>query len=325
MIGVRTSSRLHFGLLNAGEETETSRRFGGVGLMIDRPGWCVWVAPASSWSAAGPSAERALSFAERFARATRQESGDIDLSPHRIVVERSAPAHAGLGSGTQLGLAVARALAASWGHECDLFTLARRVGRGLRSAVGAHGFERGGLLVECGKASGDGLAPLAARMSFPEAWRLVLALPDTEGQAAGLHGPREREAFAELAGRPDARRRTEVLCRLVLLGLLPALAERDLDAFGDALHEFNVRAGEAFAPVQGGTYAGPRVTELVSFLRGQGVRGAGQSSWGPTVFGVVADEEEGDRLAAGLRGRFALPDAAVWVTSACNHGVIREG
>jgi predicted sugar kinase len=83
----------------------------------------------------------------------------------------------------------------------------------------------------------------------------------------------------------------------VLLKLLPALAESDLPAFGSALAEYNARSGELFRSVQGGTYAGPAVTALVEWLRGQGVRGAGQSSWGPTVFAVVADADEAAALA----------------------------
>jgi predicted sugar kinase len=107
---------------------------------------------------------------------------------------------------------------------------------------------------------------------------------------------------------------------LVLLGILPALVEGDANAFGEALYEFNVKVGEAFAPVQGGIYAGPRIAERIAFVRGQAVRGVGQSSWGPTVFAVVADAERALELAAQLRQRFVLSEAAVLVTQACNHG-----
>ena len=152
----------------------------------------------------------------------------------------------------------------------DIEDLAKRVGRGLRSALGVHGFARGGFLVESGKRDGDGLAPLAARASFPPEWRVVLAVPR---EPPGLHGPGEAEAFARLTAHARDSASTDALCRLVLLGMLPALAEADLAAFGEALYDFNARVGEAFAPVQGGVYAGPRVAECVEFLRGEGVRG----------------------------------------------------
>jgi len=304
--------------------TNLGRRFGGVGMMIERPGLRVQVRAAASWSATGPLAERALRFGRRFAQWTQQEEGDCELPPRHLLIENAAPEHAGLGTGTQLGLAVARALAVSWSLECDVTTLARRVGRGLRSALGAHGFEQGGLLVESGKNSAERLAPLVARLSFPEPWRVVLVLPAGDESKSSLHGAREVEAFAQLAARPAAPDRTDILCRLVLLGLLPALVERDLDAFGEALYEFNVRVGEAFAPVQGGVYASARVAELTAFLRGEGVHGVGQSSWGPTVFAVVADDDHASRLAARLRKHFALEETAVLVTPACNHGALLE-
>jgi predicted sugar kinase len=66
------------------------------------------------------------------------------------------------------------------------------------------------------------------------------------------------------------------------------------------------------------------VAEWIAFLRGQGVRGVAQSSWGPTVFAVVADEEQAERLASRLRAYFTLDPANVVVTPACNHGALLE-
>jgi beta-ribofuranosylaminobenzene 5'-phosphate synthase len=161
------------------------------------------------------------------------------------------------------------------------------------------------------------LAPLAIRTSFPSEWRVILVTPR---EAPGLHGAAELEAFAHLSTRPDATARTDALCRLVLLGMLPALAEADLEAFGESLYDFNARAGEAFAGVQGGVYSGPRVAECVEFLRDQGVHGAGQSSWGPTVFAVVGDEDRAADLLARLSRRFGSGLAESWATAACNTG-----
>lgn len=326
MLALCAHARLHFGLLNLRkkEPAPMPRRFGGVGLMIERPDLRLHVEPASAWSACGPLAERALSLAQRFAHSVQQEEGIAALPPRRLRIERAMPEHAGLGTGTQLGLAVARALAVSWGLRCDLSTLARRVGRGLRSAVGAHGFEQGGLLVEAGKRGEEGLAPLIARLPFPESWRVVLILPEEQRPDAAWHGEREREAFARLAAQETEIDNTDALCRLLLLGILPAVAEGDAEAFGEALYEFNVRVGEAFAAVQGGTYASPRIAESIAFVRGQGVRGVGQSSWGPTVFAIVADEDWAVALSAQLRQHFSLSEAAVVVTPACNRGASIE-
>ncbi len=325
MIEVRTASRLHFGLFalptdtpsscwpNAlGEEVLPARRFGGVGLMVRAPGLSLRVEPAAAWSAEGPLAERALAFALQFARTIETPA------PQRLVIEGCPPDHVGLGTGTQLGLAVARAVAVTHGLEgLDSTELARRIGRGRRSALGVHGFEYGGLLVEAGKRGNEAVAPLVARMDFPEAWRVVLVLPPW-GQ--GLHGAAERLALEGPQAQRMPLEQTDALCRLVLLGLLPALAERDVQAFGEALYDFNQRVGEAFRPVQGGTYTDARAAEVVAFVRGQGVAGVGQSSWGPTLFAVVADEGRALDLARALRDRFGLDAAQVPVTQAANTG-----
>lgn len=312
MTEVVTGSRLHFGLINPAAAGSGERLFGGAGMMVDRPGFRLRAVPAGEWSAEGPLAGRALSFARRFVE------GVGDVGPQRLVVEAAPPEHAGLGVGTQLGMAVARALASVAGcGNLGAADLARLVGRGLRSGLGVHGFDGGGFLVESGQKTPGTLSPLVARAAVPENWRVVLTLPPG---AAAWHGAREQDAFGRLAvSRPNPGA-VERLCRLVLLGMLPALAEADLDAFGEAVHEYNARAGEAFAAAQGGTYASAAVAELVAFGRHQGVRGVGQSSWGPTVFAVVASQEEAETLAGEVRRQFDLEGKAVVIAAPLNHG-----
>ncbi len=104
--------------------------------------------------------------------------------------------------------------------------------------------------------------------------------------------------------------------------MLPALAEGDEAAFGEALFEFNARAGEPFAAVQGGAYASARVAELIGFLRADGLHGVGQSSWGPTVFAVTPDEDRAAFAVRRLREACGLGEGEVLVTRACNHGAV---
>lgn len=326
MICVRTFSRLHFGLFAlAGPEGEAhdwpdrdgrpalpARRFGGVGLMVERPGLALTVTPAPNWSADGPSAERALAFATRFAQTVRL------AQPFRVHIESSPPEHVGLGTGTQLGLAIACALAETTGRTpWNAALLANLVGRGQRSGLGVHGFEQGGFLVEGGKSRQGDVAPLLCRHLFPDAWRVVLVLP---AGLQGTHGIGETEAFAQLPRHGLAH--TEAQCRLVLLSLLPALLERDLATFGEALYDFNRRSGELFAPWQGGLYAHPRIDTIVRTLRNAGVRGVGQSSWGPAVFALAESEEQALDLCDWLRRKSDVREAEVVVTAAANGGAI---
>jgi beta-ribofuranosylaminobenzene 5'-phosphate synthase len=319
MVRVRTGSRLHFGLLNvpSNETAEAAkagaRHFGGVGMMVATPGVSLVSEMASAWSAEGPLAERALSFARRLAQALPRAS----IPPQHLTIEACAPEHQGLGTGTQLGLAVARAVtvAAGLGHLTPV-ELARLVGRGRRSALGIHGFAHGGLLVEAGKRRPDDISPLVANLPVPESWRVVLVQPPGE---QGLHGAREMHAFAVL-GQANFMSETDmVLSRIVLLQLLPSLVEEDLNAFGEALHEFNLRVGLMFAPAQGGCYSHPRTQEIIALVRQEGARGAGQSSWGPTIFAFVADEERAIALAGKIQSRLGLPSL---VTAPLNTGAL---
>src|SRR5712692_7630926 len=103
MVRVRAPSRLHFGLLGLscpapwpnlfGEKVVPSRQFGGAGLMIDSPGIELIVQPADVWSAQGALGERALAVARRFAQTLPPDM----LQPQRLIIERAAPEHAGLG------------------------------------------------------------------------------------------------------------------------------------------------------------------------------------------------------------------------------------
>lgn len=314
MTRVTTGSRLHFGLFRlppAGPWPSGERFYGGVGLMIERPGVRVAVEPAAEWGATGPLAERALRVARRCAAAQPELS-----RPHQVIVEECPPEHAGLGTGTQLSLAVARALAASCGRaELTLMDVARLTDRGRRSVVGVHGFISGGFLVDAGKQSPEDLAPPAARSDFPADWRLILLRPAKT--ASSWHGRGEDEALAA-AGSTSG----DSLRRLAVDDLLPALVRGDLATFGDVLFEFNARAAEPFRAAQGGTYAS-ETAELVEWLRVRGVRGAGQSSWGPTAFGVVGDAVDAESVASAARSQWG-DTVTVVITRGRNIGASRE-
>ena len=288
MTRIEAAARLHFGLLSvpAPGAENPSRQYGGVGLMIDSPKVVLHASIAKEWSGAGPDAPRALAFAQTFMATLPVD----EQAPVSLEIEQCPDPHAGLGSGTALALAVATAIALETGHGAwQAVELANRVGRGERSAIGVHGFQHGGLIVEAGKTSAERIGALVGSYEFPSEWRIVLGRPLID---ADWHGSRERQAFACVTH----GNQTDSLWRLVTTGMLPALEAKNLEAFGDALHEYNARAGEAFADQQGGVYAGPAVVELVSRLRKHGVRGVGQSSWGPTVFTLARDAEEAQDL-----------------------------
>jgi beta-RFAP synthase len=174
-----------------------------------------------------------------------------------------------------------------------------------------HGFLHGGLIVDGGRRDDGGIPPLLARLRLPETWRILVILPPGP---AGRHGPAERAAFKNLPAFPASL--TDRLCRLVLLGILPAAAEDDLKQFGAALESLQNQVGNLFAPVQGGIHATPLADSIVAYLRSTNLHGVGQSSWGPALY-AFSDKgpDEREAVRQDLLERFSLEPASVFWTT----------
>ena len=287
---VESPARLHFGVLDL--RGDLGRWFGGIGAAAPEPMLVLSADPADTLEAEGDDAERALTFARRFLEHYKSKRGA------RLRVHRALPSHAGLGSGTQLALAVGRALAELHEVAIDAPTIARAVGRARRSAIGTWTFAHGGLIVEGGRRRGqDGCGPLLARHPFPPTWRGLVAVPDAR---SGMSGAAEEDAFAALP--PPPPHEAERVAHLVLMGLLPALADGDLASFGSILTRIQEINGRWFEQVQGSIFAAGPSEELVHRMSEWGASGVGQSSWGPAVYGIVEGDDAAKRLADRVRG-----------------------
>jgi beta-RFAP synthase len=291
------------------------RQFGGLGLMIQAPDIALRAEPADSWAITGSLASRVQRIVASLE--TRLLESGIRARPAHIHVLRAPPEHTGLGVGTQLSLAVARAvLRLSGAAEPAAEDLALFTGRGLRSGIGLHGFQRGGLIVDGGRKSESRLPPLLVRIPFPEDWPILVVQPSG---VRGLHGCDECRAFSELP--PTDERVTDRLCRIVLLDLLPAVLEHDLPSFGAAISELQAHVGSLFAPAQGGIYATPHTATIVEELRRAGFVGIGQSSWGPTLYAFSQQPlDDVTVLADRLSRRWTGGDVSLLVTTANNQG-----
>jgi predicted sugar kinase len=102
--------------------------------------------------------------------------------------------------------------------------------------------------------------------------------------------------------------------------ILPAAERDDVVTFGDALYDYGRLAGECFAAVQGGPYASAEIAACVEKLRSLGVRGVGQSSWGPTVFAVTANEAHANEVIARMHAMPPWREHVMRITSADNRG-----
>jgi beta-RFAP synthase len=282
-VAVTVAARLHLGFLDL--NGDLGRRFGSIGLAIDGLQTHLALRQAETTSVMGPDADRASGHLDALALRLGIHAN------HALTIGEAIPAHAGLGSGTQLALAVAAALRSLHRLPLGVREDAAFLSRGARSGVGIGLFETGGFVVDAGAGPSTSVPPVVSHMTFPTGWRIILVL---EPRRRGLHGSDERQAFRTL--QPMAPQDADRLCRRVLMQVLPALAERDLPQFGKAIREIQAVLGDYFAPQQGGRFTSREVGEVLRRLDRAGAHGIGQSSWGPTGFAFAPNEAEAAQL-----------------------------
>lgn len=299
-VTVRAPGRLHLGFLDPG--ASLGRRYGSLGLVIEDFETALTLEPAARDEIDPGPAPGELPRLQRHLATLRQLSGC--RQPLRVRLESVLPAHCGLGSGTQLALAIGQAFAHAFGLPWTTRDVALSLGRGLRSGVGIAGFDHGGFIVDGGPAHADDVAPLLSRLGFPDAWRVVVVQDD---QQLGLHGRQEAQALARLPAFP--REAAADLCHQVLMKLLPALAEAQFEPFAQSLSHLQRRIGAHFAPAQGGSlYTSPAVARLMQWIERSGLpAGLGQSSWGPTAFAFMPSAASAQHLVDQAHAAGMLP------------------
>jgi len=316
---VKTPSRLHFSLIDM--NGQLGRVDGSLGLALDYPNVVLEASESEAITVRGE--ERA--FVEKLASMFLKHF-KIPLGA-QIEVRSTIPKHVGLGANTQLSLAVASVLSRIYGIKKTTRELAIIMKRGGTSGIGVAAFERGGLILDGGHSFGrDGEkqsflpssaskaepAPVLVRYAFPEDWFFVIAIPHIH---RGVHGEEEIRVFKERC--PINAAYVGKACRIVLMKLLPALLERDIENFGSGLTELQ-DAGFASATKD---LMHPVVRRCIQFMLKKGAYGAGQSSFGPSTFGLIQGEDEAEKLrdlAADLLEETSGGD--VFYTSANNRG-----
>lgn len=323
---IKTGARLHCGLFS--DHRPGGRHFQGFGMMIDNPGFHLLVHPRDGLSADtfhfSTELNARLSPSEQSAYIRRvtalwQQLQTTDSPPaseglsFRWEFRNCIPQHAGLGSGTQLALAVGRAWNHWHGPPLSTEEIAKRVQRGKRSCIGTHGFDRGGLLVDAGKSTAEQTGSCRLACPLPEAWRFVLATPR---RVQGLAGQAEISAFAQLP-----RLSESVIDQLA--GLLTDLERQptDFENVSEIVREFGLLVGESFAVAQGGRFAHTTCETIFETMTAAGIRGVAQSSWGPTMFGLCQSSAQAEHVLHQLQ---ALPNLECRLASPLNLSVQTE-
>jgi beta-ribofuranosylaminobenzene 5'-phosphate synthase len=307
-ITVIAPARLHMGFIDLSGSLE--RHFGSIGVALNEINTRLTLSYAEQLTLSGLPSERAFLCLQQLCHALN--------IPDKLHLELSSviPEHVGLGSGTQMAIAVGTALSAFYDLRLSVRDIAQMTERGARSGIGVATFEQGGLVVDGGRGKHTLTPPVISRMTVPDDWRFILVF-DRRGQ--GLHGKQEIQAFKELP--PFPQQEAARLCYLLMMQGLPALAEGDIQLFGDAITQLQTSVGEHFASAQGGVFTSQEVASVMQFLQQQGAVAIGQTSWGPTGFCAVQGVELAERLKQQVENDYAhCENLSVLIASARNSG-----
>jgi beta-ribofuranosylaminobenzene 5'-phosphate synthase len=261
---------------------------GGIGIALDDPRILIEARQSPVPEVSGCDRTTEVQVKEI---ATRVLAGIRAGSSVAITVRNQYPNHIGLGSGSQLALATAKAICELYGRTLTIQELARLVGRGGTSGIGTAAFETGGFIIDGGHRFGPGQektgfapssaskgirpAPVIVRHDFPAEWKILLAIPEIP---PGASGSREVDIFKRYC--PVPLDEVRALCHEVLVRMLPGIVERDLDLFGSSV---NAIQDLGFKRVELSLQP-PQVTGLLDTMRSAGAAGAGMSSFGPTLY-----------------------------------------
>lgn len=307
MLKITTPSRLHMTLIDM--NASRGRVDGSIGLTLDKPVISITAERSDIIEVKGSS-----EHAERMKKSTAALLPD-GKGIH-INIEKDYPSHIGMGSGTQAALAAGMAVNRLYDLGLSVHEIAVKVGRGGTSGIGVAAFEKGGFILDGGHkfsekkaflpsaASRLPPAPVLLRQDFPD-WPLIIAIPRQKGASM----KNEVNIFQKEC--PVPLREVEQLSHVILMQLLPALAEEDIAAFGsgiNAIQELGFKKREvALQPVS---------NVLMKSLREGGAYGAGMSSFGPTVYAFGEDTDELRKIA----GEFIGNKGQVFITKPRNKG-----
>jgi len=293
IVEIGAPSRLHLGFMDMAGEL--GRKFSSLGITLDAPQTRIVCRRAETNAVSGPSSERASKVLEKM----RDALGVSE--PVEITIQSAIPEHVGLGSGTQMSLAVGLGTSHLWGKPLSPRQIAATLDRGARSGIGVASFEKGGVILDGGRGANTDVPPIISRLPWPEDWRIILISDDNH---IGLSGQDELTGFKTLP--PFTSELAGCLCRLMVMQILPALAEEDLNGFGSGVTQLQNKMGDHFAAAQGGRYTSPHIAAVFEALSSQGIQGFGQSSWGPTGFILIKNQVESENLLRTLTdGRYS--------------------
>jgi beta-ribofuranosylaminobenzene 5'-phosphate synthase len=303
-VTVRAGYRIHLGFYRFRDGRFI---YGGLGAALEEPQLVVSVEPSNELRVDAPTeeAKRLMTTTLRHLKADK-----INLRLSGYVAH-----HVGLGSYTRIVLATASAVSTYLRSEVDLIDIASSLGRGKISGVGIYSFVYGNLIADAGMIEGSNrIPPLLGVYRIPRNWHVVVTVP--EG-IRGLSDYEEMPIMREIEAHPHQ----DVLYK-EFMRLIASVTLGDFINFSKALGKIQELTGEYFKKYQGGVFCCETVEEIVNIMKSEGLRGVGQSSWGPAVYGFVSNYVKAVEIRSRILeylNKKGVP-AKIWVTNVARLG-----
>lgn len=324
-VRVAAPARISFTLINL--DAGSLRRNGIAAMAVERPGLTAEVrrSPDGECRVRGVAEETAAELSAALGTLAERWGGP----PAAVTVTRPLPPHSGFGSKTTSLLAVGYAYGVLCGRRPVIRELSEVLGRGRTSGASTGLAEVGGFLVDGGHRNPPEFAASPASylrpsrfappvpppapvvtLPFPP-WPVLILLT----RARHLSGGEELAWFQRVTPIPvEEARRT---AQLVFMGLAPAVAEQDYEAFCDALNEITFVSWFKREQI---AFQGRSVADVLDEGRGAtAIDAIGLSVTGPACFAFTRDPVAAEKWAADLRDRGLVED--FWFTNAVNHGL----
>ncbi|GAB6944317.1 beta-ribofuranosylaminobenzene 5'-phosphate synthase family protein [Vulcanisaeta sp. JCM 14467] len=326
---VEASARLHLGFYNF---LEDNIAYGSIGVSIEVPKISITVSilKDSQLIIVNKTDIEVNDIIDNVIKKVR-DSVNKELPGLKINITEAIPRHVGLGSTTQMSLAIGAAIMRLLNKQIKIRELAVILGRGRDSGIGIASFERGGFIVDSGrrlplnstrvelpKSINDLPYPIF-RVKVPNDWYFLVFIPK---QRIGLDELAERKAMDVPSSLPKELKYE--LYKLLLLYLIPSITMNDIKTFGNALTKIQALVGQYFSKYQGGIYCCDETEFVIKSLLRHGAYGAGQSSWGPTAYGIIKGQRQAMKVLSNVRKDIEKKgyDMLYFVTKARNRGAI---
>lgn len=313
-VTVTAPAHLHTG--NFDMTGDLGRLYGTVGFAVDR----LLEIEVSKTIDVKSEDEAAYLFASRFVDA-------FDLAGAEVKVKKTIPKFVGMGYHTTLALSIGSALTKLYNLKLTTEQIALTMQRGAITSLGVHAFKAGGFIVEGGFKVDQRekmIPPLIFRLQVPNNWLFVIAIANEPQEKIVKMRENEDHILRNLKLMP--KETSDMLSRIVLVKIIPSIIENDLTSFGEGLTAFNSELGKFWNEYQcGRTYCHPVVEEAIKIILRRSTC-ACQTSWGPTIYGIVDGKNKAEILAKELEDYLAKNGGGeVFYAKANNVGAVIGG